>query len=91
MDISDPRALPEPRAPLLEPESKERNPGQSSWRIRRRLMFVVIAFCMACIAWILYKGVDNVVAQTTITMGFGTMSAITGSYVFGAVWEDSHK
>lgn len=54
-------------------------------------MFSVVVFCMLSASWVLYKGVDNVVAQTTITMAFGTMSAITGSYVFGAVWEDSRR
>jgi len=51
-------------------------------------MFAVVAFCMACIAWALYKDTDTAVMQSAVTAGFGTMTAIVGSYVFGAVWED---
>lgn len=51
-------------------------------------MWLVVAFCMASICWALYKDSDTQVMQATVTMGFGTLSAIVGAYVFGAVWED---
>jgi len=65
-----------------------RNPGGFPWRSRRRLMYSVVAFSMACVAWALYKDTDTQVMQATVTMAFGTISAVTGSYVFGAIWED---
>ena len=51
-------------------------------------MYSVVAFSMACVAWALYKDTDTQVMQATVTMAFGTISAVTGSYVFGAIWED---
>ena len=41
-------------------DEKQRNPGgQSSWRIRRRFMFAVTAFCMWVIAYVLWKGLTT--------------------------------
>lgn len=51
-------------------------------------MYSVVAFSMACVAWALYKDTDTAVMQAAVTMAFGTISAVTGSYVFGAIWED---
>jgi hypothetical protein len=68
---------------------KQRNPGlKSSWSIRRRFMFVVSAFCMWTIAYVLYKGLDSGPADTAVTMAFVALISIVGSYVFGATWED---
>lgn len=70
-------------------EDKQRNPGgQSSWRIRRRFMFAVTAFCMWVIAYVLWKGLTTGPADTAVTMAFLTLIGIVGSYVFGATWED---
>jgi len=66
----------------------DRNVGGHSWQKRRRLMFSVVAFSMACITWALYKDTDSTVHQTAVTMGFTTLISITGTYVFGAVWND---
>jgi len=88
MSASDP-LLTTPLGPVSK--SEKRNPGGSSWAVRRRLMFTVVAFCMLCISWALWKNSDTQVMQAAVTMGFTTISAITGSYVFGAVWEDSKK
>lgn len=62
--------------------------GIGSWKVRRRFMFAVTAFCMACVMYILYKNLESSVAETTITMAFFCLSTIVGSYVFGATWQD---
>lgn len=70
-------------------DKKQRNPGvQSSWRIRRRFMFAVTAFCMWVIAYALWKGLTAGPADTAVTMAFLALIGIIGSYVFGATWED---
>jgi len=51
-------------------------------------MYSVVAFSMACIVWALYKDTDTQVMQAAVVSGFTTISAITGAYVFGAVWSD---
>lgn len=67
----------------------ERNENwKSSWRVRRRFMFAVAAFCMWTIGYILYKDRTSGPADTAITMAFLTLISIVGSYVFGATWED---
>jgi len=81
-------SAPLPSVELIEEPPKDRNAGGHSWQKRRRLMFSIVAFCMACIAWALYKDTDTQVMQTAVASAFGTMTAITGSYVFGAVWND---
>lgn len=69
-------------------EDKDRNPGQSSWRIRRRFMFAVSAFCMWTVAYVLWRDLSSGPADTAVTMAFLTLLGIVGSYVFGATWED---
>lgn len=66
----------------------ERNPGKSSWRIRRRFMFAVVAFCMATVAYVLIADRTSGPADTAVTMSYLTLLGIVGSYVFGATWED---
>ena len=60
----------------------------NSWIIRRRFMFAVIAFCMTCVAYVLYKDLDSSVAEAVVTMSFAVIMGTMGSYVFGAVWDD---
>ncbi len=62
---------------------------ETSWKYRRRTMFFVLAFSFAVISYGLYS--DNKVAETAITMAFTTVMATTGSYVFGATWDDKNK
>lgn len=69
-------------------DGMDRNPGQSSWRIRRRFMFAVSAFCMWAVAYVLWKDLSSGPADTAVTMAFLTLLGIVGSYVFGATWED---
>jgi len=59
-----------------------------SWKVRRRTMFTVLGFCMAVIAYILWKQIDTAVAQTMVTMSFSVIGAVLMSYVFAASYED---
>lgn len=68
---------------------KLRNMPNGSWKIRRRFMFITSAFCMGVVSYCLYKDLTSVVAESAVTMAFFTLTSIVGSYVFGAVWEDS--
>lgn len=65
-----------------------RNPGASNWAIRRRFMFVVAAFCMVTVGYVLYRDLTSGPADTAVTMSFVTLIGIMGSYVFNATWED---
>lgn len=65
-------------------------PPTNSWRNRRRFMYGVIGFCMACIAWVLYKELTSEIAEVVVSMGFTVIMGTMGSYVFGAIWDDSN-
>lgn len=76
-------------APIPAAQFGKRPPaGVGSWRMRRAFMFAVTAFCMAVVAYILTEDVKGRVAETCVTMSFFTLMMVTGSYVFGAVWQD---
>ena len=61
-----------------------------TWTRRRRFMYVVSAFCMLVIAFVIGTGMVTSAAEVAVTMGFLALISITGSYVFGAVWDDSN-
>lgn len=65
-----------------------RNGNKSSWRVRRRFMLVISAFCMFIIFYILYKEINTTPAEAAMTMAFMCLISIISSYVFGATWED---
>lgn len=62
-----------------------------SWKMRRRFMFIVSAFSMIVILVSLIFRAETAVAPTAISFGFGTLTGIVGSYVFGSVWEDKNR
>ena len=59
-----------------------------SWTMRRRFMWVISIFCMWSIAYVLIKGQDTRVAETSVMCAFLCLGSIVGSYVFGAAWQD---
>jgi hypothetical protein len=59
-----------------------------TWRKRRRYLYILTAFCMLVIAYCLYMGKEDRVAETAVTMSYWSLIAFAGSYVFGAAWQD---
>lgn len=66
----------------------ERNQTVGSWAIRRRFMFVVTAFCMATIGYVLGHDMRSRVAETAVASSFLVLGSTIASYVFGATWDD---
>lgn len=62
--------------------------GLGSWARRRRFLYIVVAFCMVCVAYVLWRDLTSSVAETAITMAFICITSSVGGYVFGATWED---
>ncbi len=60
-----------------------------SWRFRRLFLFASAAFCMATVGYCLWADKNTQVAEAAVTMSFVYLMTITGSYVFGASWEDT--
>lgn len=63
---------------------------KGSWRYRRGTIFATLGFCAFVISYtmIWYGQPDSRVAETLITMAFGTASAVVMTYVAGNVIED---
>lgn len=60
-----------------------------SWAKRRRIIHAGLALCaFAILIGALKTDLEPDVAKTLITQAFWAGSAIIGSYVFGAVWDD---
>ena len=68
----------------------DRNGAYGSWQIRRRLMFVQVAFNMFVIAYVLIAGLDTAPAEVAVLAATGSNAAILSAYVFGAVWDDNN-
>lgn len=63
-------------------------PNFGSWRVRRLFLFSVSLFCMAVVGYCLWQDKDTRTAESAVAMAFYSLMMITGSYVFGATWED---
>jgi len=64
------------------------SPKDVPWTQRRRLMYVVAAFCMGTIIYVLASGNDTRAGDTAIMFSFVGLLGIVGSYVFAAAWQD---
>lgn len=73
----------------METPPSRNDKGKGNWKIRRRFMFVTIAFCMATISYILHTKLDTSPAETAMFMAFSTIITTLGAYVFSATWEDN--
>ena len=67
------------------------NLPRTSWKLRRRTMFVVLAFNMSVILLALMQGADTRVADTAVVMASGSITLILLGYVFGATVEDIQR
>ena len=63
-------------------EKRERRSKQRFW------IFVLNAFYMFVIGYILFMGLDTSPAETGIFMAFAAMITTNSAYLFGEVWED---
>lgn len=61
------------------------------WPIRRRVMFMVLAFCVGNVQYLLIWGDDTALNKEIATTLLWVMAAIVGTYVFGAVWDDMNR
>lgn len=63
---------------------------QPNWKIRRSIILITLLFCATVIIKIIWSGVDTTTAQVALYGSFGLSGTVIGSYVFGAVWDDSN-
>lgn len=61
------------------------------WTIRRRVVNLTLAFCAACILYLIIAGEDTRLHET-IASGLILLSgSVIGSYIFGATWDDKGR
>lgn len=62
--------------------------NKPSWKIRRVVIFAVLALCFYVVIRITESDRDRPVDEVLVMAAFGTITAVVGAYVFGAVWEN---
>ncbi|WLR91018.1 hypothetical protein [Shinella zoogloeoides] len=65
--------------------------ASDNWCIRRRWMKVILGWAMINVQYLIVWGDDNELNQNALISMLGLVAAISGSYIFGAVWDDNDK
>lgn len=58
-----------------------------NWKNRRRYLYAVTVFTMVAIVGAMFGPAPPTVAEAVVAWGFGALVMLTGTYVFGAVWD----
>lgn len=70
----------------LRPETYE-----TSWKLRRRTVFATLAFCAACIVYLLGWGNDNRLHEAIANGVLLLAAAVVTGYCGFAAWDDRSK
>lgn len=62
-----------------------------SWKNRRRVIFSALIYIAIAIGYLIFRGEDTGLHQDIASGLILLAGGIIGSYVFGAVWDDSRK
>ena len=62
--------------------------GRSSWKIRRRIIIIVLLWCGGMVTYLSVLGRPIQLSETAVNGLLLLMASVIGSYVFGAVWDD---
>jgi hypothetical protein len=63
--------------------------GQA-WKNRRRIIHITLIWCAVMVTYLAIWGRLHTVTETTILGLLALAGSTIGSYVFGAVWDDSN-
>lgn len=63
---------------------------QDAWKNRRRIVYGAILWSSALMSYILIATESNSLHETGVLALAGIFASTIGSYVFGAVWDDSN-
>ena len=66
-------------------------PDGFRWRNRRRMVWLVVLFCLVAIGFIIWEGGDDTTRTTALSSLSLLLTGVVSSYVFGAVWDDKGK
>ena len=62
-----------------------------SWKNRRRVIFATLLYCALAVGYLIFKGEDTSLHQDIASGLILLAASVIGSYVFGAVWDDTRK
>lgn len=62
--------------------------SRERWKYRRRVVFATLVYIAAALAYLIVRGADTALNQQIALALVGAGTAVIGSYVFGAVWDD---
>ncbi len=68
-----------------------REMSADNWRRRRKVMFAALGFIAANLQYLIIWGKPDSLRETIAIGLVGAGVGIIGSYVFGAVWDDSNR
>jgi hypothetical protein len=65
--------------------------GSDDWRIRRRIIVLLLIWCVGLVTWIAIMGPPDQLREAIATSGMILIGSIVGSYVFGVIWDNKTK
>lgn len=65
--------------------------GSDDWRIRRRIVILLLLWAAALVTYIAVLGSPDTLREATATSLILLIGSITGSYVFGVIWDGKNK
>lgn len=63
---------------------------KTNWKMRRRYLIAVTAFCMVAIAGAMFGPVQATIGEAVVAWGFMLLASNTAVYVFGAAWDHAN-
>ena len=65
--------------------------GSDDWRIRRRIIVLLLIWCVAMVTYIAIMGPPDQLREAIATSLIILIGSIVGSYVFGVIWDSKGK
>lgn len=80
-------------SPLTDQQTKRvvKDLLEDGWPVRRRVMFLALAYVAANVQYLAIWGNDTALNSTIATNLLWVGGGIIGAYVFGAVWDDMNR
>lgn len=65
--------------------------GSDDWRIRRRIVILLLLWCVAMVTYIAINGPADSLREAIATALILLIGSLVGSYVFGVIWDNKTK
>lgn len=67
------------------------NLGSDDWRIRRRIVILLLLWSVGLVTWIAILGQPDSLREAIATALILLIGSLVGSYVFGVVWDSKNQ